>query len=366
MEVTIINLGGSIRIIDNRDTSSTIEVLKDGVRLQKFGDICRILFKTGTWIDIPYDVAEVIGFDGSVIPASSNAFLIALQAVLTDYNGGTPTSPYNFSFKVIEEGVTVTIPEPQQMTVFGSMRVDGVLNVDGELILTDLPLDGLDGIDGTDGTDGIDGDDGVDGDDGRGIVSESYNAATGELTLTFSDSTTYVTSDMRSQSEWKTIQTQTASASASIDFILTGGYTQYRIEIIGLISATNIVELWARMGTGGTPTYGTGGSDYVHTRSTGVLTSFAAAGGTDSKIVLQGATVGKASTNYLDAEIIINDPSNTARHKSIRHHSHSFSSGGTYYSQGTGRYVNTAAVTAIRLLLSSGNIASGTFILSGK
>lgn len=360
MEVTIINLGGSIRIIDNRDTSSTIDVLKDGVRLQKFGDICRILFKTGTWIDIPYDIAEVIGFDGSIIPASSNAFLVALQAVLTDYNGGTPTSPYNFSFKVIEEGVTVTIPEPQQMTVFGAMRVDGVLNVDGELILTDLPLDGLDGIDGTDGADGID------GDDGRGIVSESYNLSTGELTLTFSDSTTYVTSDMRSQSEWKVIQTQTASASASIDFLLTGGYTQYRIEIIGLISATNIVELWARMGTGGTPTYGTGGSDYVHTRSTGVLTSFAAAGTTDSKIVLQGATVGNASTNYLDAEIIINDPSNTARHKSIRHHSHSFSSGGTYYSQGTGRYVNTAAVTAIRFLMSAGNIASGTFILSGK
>lgn len=146
MEVTITNLGGSIRIVDNRDETetSTIEVLKDGVRLQKFGDICRILFKNGTWIDIRYDIAEVIGFKTSTIPTNSNEFLVALQAVLTDYNGGTPESPYNFSFKLIESDVIIDIPEQQQMTVFGAMRVDGVLNVNGELILTDLDSSSVD------------------------------------------------------------------------------------------------------------------------------------------------------------------------------------------------------------------------------
>ena len=371
MEVTVTNLGGSIRIVDNRDETetSTTTVLKDGVKIFQFGDVCRITFKSGAWIDILFDEVEVIGFTVSTIPSDSDEFYAALLAVMADYNGGSESSPYNFSFKTINEGVTIDIPTEQQMTVFGSMRVDGVLAVDGELILTDLPLDGLDGadgIDGIDGIDGVDGVDGVDGNDGRGIVSESYNAATGELTLTFSDATTYTTSDMRSQSEWKHIQTQTASSSASIDFLLTGGYTQYKIEILNLVSATNIVELWARMGTGGTPTYGTGASDYVHTRSTGVTTSFASAGATDSKIVMQGATIGNASTNYFNGELAIVDPANTSHHKGIRHESFSFSSGGTYYTQGTGRYANTAAVTAIRLLLSSGNIASGTFILSGK
>lgn len=95
--------------------------------------------------------------------------------------------------------------------------------------------DGLNGVDGTNGTNGVDGRniesvtsvdngngtktitfwgdlaetinlgnvilatgvDGADGMDGRGITNTSYNASTGILTLTFSDSTTYDTADLR-------------------------------------------------------------------------------------------------------------------------------------------------------------------------
>jgi hypothetical protein len=140
MEVTVTNLGGSIRIVDNRDETetSTTTVLKDGVKISQFGDVCRITFKSGNWIDIQFDEVEVIGFTVSTIPSDSDEFYAALLAVMADYNGGTETSPYNFSFKTINEGVTIDIPTEQQMTVFGSMRVDGVLTVDGELILTDL------------------------------------------------------------------------------------------------------------------------------------------------------------------------------------------------------------------------------------
>lgn len=44
---------------------------------------------------------------------------------------------------------------------------------------------------------GVDGQDGADGADGRGITNTSYNASTGVLTLTFSDSTTFDTGDLR-------------------------------------------------------------------------------------------------------------------------------------------------------------------------
>jgi len=169
-------------------------------------------------------------------------------------------------------------------------------------------------------------------------------------------------------SKWGTfISTQAASSSATIDFTgLDGTYKLYTLVIQGLISATNIVELWVRMGTGATPTWASGATDYVHTRSTGVGTSLAAAGTTDSKIVVQGATVGNASTNYFNGTIELWNPASATQHKSIRHDSCSFSSGGTYYTQGTGRYAATTAVTGIRILCSSGNITSGNFTLYGS
>lgn len=91
MEVTIINLGGSIQIVDNRDETetSTINVLKDGLRLQKFGDICRILFKSGNWFESLASESEVVGFGGSVIPADGDAFYSALWDLLADYGGAT-------------------------------------------------------------------------------------------------------------------------------------------------------------------------------------------------------------------------------------------------------------------------------------
>lgn len=44
----------------------------------------------------------------------------------------------NFSYNYIITGSTTTIPENQQMLVYEEITIDGVLNIDGELVIIDL------------------------------------------------------------------------------------------------------------------------------------------------------------------------------------------------------------------------------------
>ena len=41
----------------------------------------------------------------------------------------------NFSYRIVAVASTLTIPINQQMLVVGPVEVDGILNIDGELIL---------------------------------------------------------------------------------------------------------------------------------------------------------------------------------------------------------------------------------------
>lgn len=58
-------------------------------------------------------------------------------------------------------------------------------------------IQGPQGTTGATGATGAAGTPGADGDDGRGIASTSYNASTGALTITFTDSSTFQTGDLR-------------------------------------------------------------------------------------------------------------------------------------------------------------------------
>lgn len=50
--------------------------------------------------------------------------------------GGSGTD--NFSYKTVPAGLTVTIPEYQQMTVIGGLELDGELDMIGELVLLEI------------------------------------------------------------------------------------------------------------------------------------------------------------------------------------------------------------------------------------
>ncbi len=164
------------------------------------------------------------------------------------------------------------------------------------------------------------------------------------------------------------LDTQVASSSSVIDLLLTGTYTRYIVRVSNLVTATNSTILGLRVGTGGTPTYQSGASDYCWTRV--FASAVGAQGGaanTDTKILIgsNGGQSNSATRGY-SSDIIIVRPSQTSDYHTLYYQGFLTDSSGVYYYQaGGGLYLSTTAVTAVRIFLNSGNIASGTFKLYG-
>lgn len=168
---------------------------------------------------------------------------------------------------------------------------------------------------------------------------------------------------------WELVDTRIASSSAVIDFTgLNSTYTTYKILVSNFVPATNNTILGLRVGTGGTPTYQSGASDYSWIRSFAVITGpFGGGANTDNKILIgsNGGQSNSATRGYA-SEITIVNPSQTTDNHAIMYQSFSTDSGGGYiYQAGGGLYLSTTAVTAIRIFMNTGNIASGTFKLYG-
>lgn len=94
--VTITNLGGSIRIEDTRNTpeDTDVVVLKEGLVLSEFGDVCRLEFTNGIFFDCLFSDAEVFNFDSGSTPTDGEDFYDLLFSVLATYSasgGGSGT-----------------------------------------------------------------------------------------------------------------------------------------------------------------------------------------------------------------------------------------------------------------------------------
>lgn len=162
------------------------------------------------------------------------------------------------------------------------------------------------------------------------------------------------------------ISTQTASASANIDFTgLSSTYKKYILEIIDYVpSAAQSVYLRVDAGSGfiSTGTYDQAGDGRDSEGNPVTLEAENAA-----QISLTGAdTLATTSTNpnYLAVEII--NPSHSKR-TAIGWRGHWIQDGTTRHrtAAGFGSNQATTAVISIRILPSTGNISSGTFILYG-
>lgn len=176
------------------------------------------------------------------------------------------------------------------------------------------------------------------------------------------------------------LATQTASASATIDFTANSSgpgfddtYDRYIIEFDNVKPATNDVYLAMRIGTGATPTWQSGSASYlwgiVNTTPTGVGTGDGS--NTIGTLIGMGVTgvglgVGNAAGAHISGFVEYTNPEVSSdfcvfnyRNSGVRSDSKNFShSGGGYW--GT-----VGAITGIRFLFSAGNIASGTFRLYG-
>lgn len=173
-------------------------------------------------------------------------------------------------------------------------------------------------------------------------------------------------------SGWVAIKTVTASASTSVDFVngsggvvLDGTYKAYAVVISNCVPASDGVNPWSRTSTDGGSTYDSGASDY-----NAAALGYTQAGGTPNigttaaQIAL-GDNIGNATGEGFSGVVYIFDPAGTGN-CIIAFQSASISSGGVLQSwYGHGRRASNGNVDAIRFLMSSGNITSGTFTLYG-
>jgi hypothetical protein len=165
------------------------------------------------------------------------------------------------------------------------------------------------------------------------------------------------------------LEAHTASSSASLDFttFISSTYDTYLLYAVGIVPASNAVDLNVEIGTGGGPTYDTG-SNYewgaAGMRSDAV--AFTNAGSTGVAKLFNSMS-NTAGYGFGTASLSATNLQSTALRKII---------------QGTGQFVTSApanaffnwgmswnttatAVTALRFIMSSGNIASGIIRIYG-
>lgn len=164
---------------------------------------------------------------------------------------------------------------------------------------------------------------------------------------------------------WVLLASASASNSATVEFTIdtTVAYRKLMLDIDDLYPATNNVEMWLRIGFGATPTYASGASDYTSVLAGSVGAGFNL-GAAQMKLTQNGS-----STYPHDAILQILSPTQTTGKKTIFFRAANHDSGTptyNYYFTGNGTYnINNRPYSGIQILMSSGNITSGTFYLYG-
>jgi hypothetical protein len=162
------------------------------------------------------------------------------------------------------------------------------------------------------------------------------------------------------------IQTQTASASATIDFTNITGHTNYIIYVNDLLPATDNVTLSVRISTDAGGTWKSGATDYhyqllsISNTSTGAAQS---TGASDFTTSLGWSNTAARSGGGILQVIAPGDGNGFTTMIWDSHYMDN--SGNMRKYQSAGRYTQNTAVTGVRFYFSSGNITTGTFVLYG-
>lgn len=165
------------------------------------------------------------------------------------------------------------------------------------------------------------------------------------------------------------LEAHTASGSAQLDFtsFISSTYDTYKIMGFGLAPATNAVDLRLEVGTGGGPTYDTGnnyewvGNGYS---SDGVARTNVAATGI-AKIMNSMSNAAGYGNGCFDLTLF--DPQSTSIRKQFVGTSQFVDSapGNRFVTYGVSWVTSGTAITALRFIMSSGNIATGTIRIYG-
>lgn len=187
-----------------------------------------------------------------------------------------------------------------------------------------------------------------------------------------SDGSNWHTVSQNTSGGWELLDRQTAAASATLDFIkgITSAYDAYMLMLSDILPATDNVNIRLRASTDGGSTFLAGAADYEYNLAelqAGVAgwSSLSGSAG-DTKIDLNSNGLSNASGEQCSGTIMLFSPATFPRvvwdiafwddtATAILTHAH-----------GAGAFVNGGtAINGLRLLMSSGNIASGTAALYG-
>ncbi|MFQ5624637.1 MAG: hypothetical protein ACE5FS_14725 [Paracoccaceae bacterium] len=168
---------------------------------------------------------------------------------------------------------------------------------------------------------------------------------------------------------WDLIESQTASASATLDFTtgIDGTYDAYALVLTNVLPATDGAALWLRVQE--SAAWQADAADYAYRYETRIVnaSTYNASNSTgDAKIVLAGAAVGGAAGEGASGKIEFYGPATTAYHGFTWNIIEQDTTPITRNLVGGGAYIGaTGAVTGVRVMFSTGNIASGTIALYG-
>ena len=171
------------------------------------------------------------------------------------------------------------------------------------------------------------------------------------------------------QTGWTKIATQTASASASIDFTsthITSTYTKYCFVLEDIRPATDNVSLLIRVSQGSG--FLSDATYHYHTHnSTSNASTYGGGSGTTATAMVLATAVGNDASAHISGNVWLYAPANTATLPSLHwegqyYVSTNFSGGmlgNGFYAGGTG------ACDGVQFLTTSGNLADGSITLYG-
>lgn len=170
--------------------------------------------------------------------------------------------------------------------------------------------------------------------------------------------------------DWVVLASGTVSSAASLDFTgLSTTYRAYQIVVTQFVSASDNVLLYLRTSDDNGSSFDAGAADYHHLRM-GSLTSAPSTvvgGGSAGDAQILIANTGTGAGEAIDAKITIYDPARSALNTRVQWESASSNAtaGALTLFNGCGQRAAAEANNAVRLLFSTGNIASGFYTLYG-
>jgi len=206
--------------------------------------------------------------------------------------------------------------------------------------------------------------------------SASYTCSAGDIITVHAITTTQFRCEITKadgkpvvSAGWVYLDSKTAAGSTSLDFAasINSTYDEYVFEMVNIVPATNAVALYLRTSTDGGSSYAAGGSDYSYGsiyQTAGTVSAVQSAAA--AQIQIADTISNTASHGGVSGQLRIYSPSDATAQKRVMFETSSTDAGSTIFNyRGSGMRLATADVDAVRFIMSSGNITSGTIRMYG-